>query len=72
MPKITPLHLKKIIEVQEITLEQSRRGVSQAWTYRNLIRDRFYISKSTYNKYLARNAKKELTELQQKNNKQIR
>lgn len=56
--------LKKIIKVQEIVLEQKRRGVSQLWVYENLIREPFFISYSTYNRWLAVNAKRKLKELE--------
>lgn len=54
------LILKKIIEVQEITLREKRRGASQQWIYEHMIKDKYFISYSTYNRYLARNAKAEL------------
>ncbi|WP_159517707.1 hypothetical protein [Sunxiuqinia indica] len=56
--------LKRIVKVQEITIREKQRGVSQKWIYENLIRDQFYISLPTYNNYLARNAKRELRELE--------
>jgi hypothetical protein len=54
------LTLKKIVEVQEITLREKRRGASQQWVYEHLIKDQYFISYSTYNRYLSRNAKAEL------------
>lgn len=65
---MTKLQLEKIIIIQEITIrEKRRRGRSQQWIYDNLIAGTFFISKPTYDRYLARNAKKELKELQAKN-----
>lgn len=58
--------LLKIIEIQEIVLREQKRGVTQRWTYRNLIRDRYFISERAFEHYLARNAKKELKELDEK------
>ncbi|MDR1865976.1 MAG: hypothetical protein LBR08_10450 [Bacteroidales bacterium] len=51
--------MNKIVEIQDITLEHTRRGISQRWVYKNLISDRYHISYSTYQNYLCRNAKKE-------------
>lgn len=56
--------LQKVLEIQAIVLkEQKRGGVSQKWIYENLIKDRFYISYPTFNKYLAMNAKREMNKL---------
>ena len=52
--------LKKVVEIQDITLDHSRRGATQAWIYANVIEPRYHISLSAYYKYLARNVKKEL------------
>lgn len=57
--------LKRIIEIQEITLEHTRRGVSQKWVYEHVIYPRFYISSATYYNYLAVNAKAELRKLEE-------
>ncbi len=59
--------LEKIIDVQNLTLEHKRRGVTQTWIYENLVKRQYGISKSTYDKWLCRNAKKELSELVNKN-----
>ncbi|WP_321287833.1 hypothetical protein [uncultured Sunxiuqinia sp.] len=64
MQKDSVYVLKKIIKVQEITIREKERGATQKWIYENLIRDEFFISLSTFNNYLARNAKKELKELE--------
>jgi hypothetical protein len=56
--------LMRVIEVQNIVLEYKDKDVSQKWIYENLIKERFYISKSTFNRYLAVNAKKELKTIQ--------
>lgn len=52
--------LLKMVKVQDIVLEQKRRGVSQLFVYENLIRDTFLISYSTFNRWLAYPAKQEL------------
>lgn len=55
--------LEKIITIQNITLEEKKKGKTQLYIYKNIIRPSFYISYSSYNKYLARNARRELKEL---------
>ena len=54
------LMLKKIIEIQEVTLREKRHGASQQWVYEHVIKDHYFISYSTFNRYLARNAKAEI------------
>lgn len=55
--------LERIIEIQNITLEHTGRGVSQEWVFSNVIFPRFRISRTTYYVYLATPAKRELREL---------
>lgn len=52
--------LRRAIEIQTIVLKHQENGATQIWIYRNIVRDRFHISYSTFNRYLAVNAKKEL------------
>lgn len=52
--------LLKMVRVQDIVLEQKRRGVSQLFVYENLIRDTYLISYSTFNRWLSYPAKQEL------------
>jgi hypothetical protein len=52
--------LKKIVEIQDITIEYKKHGSSQKWIYENIIRDRFFISFATYNRYLGVPAKRYL------------
>lgn len=52
--------LKKMIRVQDIVLEQKKRGVTQLYVYEHIIKDMFYISYSTFNRWLAYPAKAEL------------
>ncbi len=52
--------LVKILEIQEITLQHTRKGASQQWVFENIIRPRYFISLRTYNNYLATNAKGQL------------
>jgi hypothetical protein len=55
--------LCRIIAVQEITLREKDHGSSQVWIYRNIIGERFNISYSTYNRYLAIAARRDLKKL---------
>ena len=64
--------LKKIIEIQTIVLSEKKRGVSQAWIYRNLVAGKYHISESTYNNYLAINAKHELDRIERHDAEQKR
>lgn len=57
------LHLEKVIEIQEIVINEKKRGSTQIWIYDTIIADRFKISYSTFNNYLSINAKKQLAEL---------
>jgi len=53
--------LRKVIEIQNIVLEEKANGRSQLWIYENIIRDRYFIAKATFDRYLSINAKLELT-----------
>lgn len=55
--------LRRMVEIQDITLEHQRRGVSNDWIHKNVIQPKYLISRSTYYQYLAINARKELKEL---------
>lgn len=52
-----------ILEIQQVVLEHKKKGHYQKWVYENLVRDRYFISYSTFNRYLSVNARKELKEL---------
>lgn len=54
--------LQRIIEIQNITLEQQARGVTKKWIFDNLIEPHYHVSARTYNKYLGINAKKLIKE----------
>lgn len=56
--------LKKIIEIQTIVLREKNRGASQIWIYKHLIASTYHISESTFNNYLAINAKRDLETLE--------
>jgi hypothetical protein len=55
--------LLKIIKIQDITLENTRKGITQEFVYHNLIKDEFFLSKRTYYRYLSTPAKKLLKQL---------
>ena len=55
--------LKRIIEVQNITLEHTKCGSTQKWVYENIIYPRFLISIATYDNYVAVNARAELEKM---------
>lgn len=54
--------LKRIIEIQNIYLKENGNGKTGIWIFNNIIYPNYHISKSTFDSYLARNAKKELKE----------
>jgi len=54
--------LRRIVEIQDITLEHKAHGATQEWIYKNIIYPRYYISRPTYYRYLSINAKKLLKE----------
>ncbi len=56
-------YFERIVEIQNITLEYKKKGVTQIWIYRNHIEKKYNISLRTYNAYLAINAKKSLQDL---------
>ena len=64
--------LKRIIEVQNITLEHTKCGLTQKWVYENIIYPRFLISIATYNNYLAVNAKAELKKMDEAETAQLK
>lgn len=56
--------LMKIVEIQNITLAETKQEKSQKWVYENLINPRFSISIATYNNYLSCPAKRKLKEME--------
>lgn len=50
-------HLRKVIAIQNITLEYKDKGCTQEWIYKKLIFPVYSISRRTYYKYLGMNAK---------------
>jgi hypothetical protein len=62
--------LTRIVEIQDITLEHTRRGVTQKWVYENVVFPRYHISYACYNNYLSVPAKTELKVLKEKKAKE--
>lgn len=56
--------LSRVVEIQDIVLEHSRRGSSNEWIFLNIIEPKYHISRSTYYNYLAINAKKLLKDIE--------
>lgn len=56
--------LKRVIEIQSLTLEQTNRGVTQEWVFNNIVFPTYLISRATYYRYLGMNAKKQLKEIE--------
>lgn len=54
---------ERIIKIQNITLEHKEKGATQKWIYENVIRPQFFISRSTYYKYLGSEAKRLLKQI---------
>ncbi len=59
--------LHKVVEIQNITMTEKKRGATQTWIYANCIADRFHISYSTYNRYLGIPAKRDLKTINEEN-----
>lgn len=60
-------HLKRIIKIQEITIEQQRIGLTNKKIYEDFIKPYYFISKRTFDKYLGIPAKRDLKKLTGKN-----
>lgn len=55
--------LLKMIEIQNLVLERKKLGITQRHVFLTEIEPRYYISYSTFNRYLAYPAKRELSKL---------
>lgn len=55
--------IDRVVYIQEVTLENTKRGVTQEWVYANIIFPEYRISRRTYYSYLAMPAKKIKREL---------
>jgi hypothetical protein len=56
--------LTRIIQIQEITLEHTNKGVTQKWVFDTIIKPEFKICERAYYKYLGINAKCELKKIE--------
>lgn len=56
--------LTRISKIQEITLEHTRKGVTQEWVFKNVIYPNYTISRRTYYNWLSVNARGELRRLE--------
>jgi hypothetical protein len=56
--------LTRISKIQEITLEHTRKGVTQEWVFKNVIYPNYTISRRTYYNWLGTPAKQELKKLE--------
>ena len=61
--------LTRIVDIQDITLANTRKGVTQEWVYANIVFPQYRISRRTYYNYLSIPAKKLLKE--REHNKQM-
>lgn len=62
--------LKRIVEIQNLTLEHTSRGVTQVWVFEHIIQPRFFIGVRTYYNYLNINAKRIIAD-SEKQSKQL-
>jgi hypothetical protein len=52
MAKSNKNYLTRIATVQKITIEYKDKGCTQEWIYKKLIYPNYFISRSTFYKYL--------------------
>jgi hypothetical protein len=52
--------LRRIVDIQNITLEYKQKGCSQEWIFQKLIHPSYTISRTTFYRYLNTPAKAEL------------
>lgn len=55
--------LRRMIDVQNITLEHTQKGVTQEWVFIKVIQPQYRISRKTFYTYLGSPAKRELKQL---------
>lgn len=63
-------YLQRIVEIQNITLEHTRKGITQKWVYVNVIYPRYLISMAAYYTYLSTPAKAELRKIREAEDRQ--
>lgn len=55
--------LRKIVDIQNITIEYKNKGCTQEWIFLKLIEPNYKISRGTFYRYLGRAAKCELKKI---------
>jgi len=63
--------LQRIIDIQNLTLEHTHKGVTQEYVYNNIIYPLYKISRSTYYSYLGTPAKRELKDMNLNQKRQL-
>lgn len=56
--------LQLIVDIQNVTLDHTKRGVTQQWVYENHIYPKYRISRTTFYAYLATTAKRDLKKME--------
>lgn len=62
--------LKRIIDIQNITLKYQAQGVTNEYIFNNYIKPIYHISRDCFYEYLRTNAKRDLKLLEEVDNKQ--
>lgn len=58
--------LERVLEIQAIVKEHKKKGITQKRIFKDYIETQYHISISTFNNYICINAKRELRELNEK------
>lgn len=61
--------LKKIVDIQNLTLEYKKKGVTQKWLYENVVYPTYRISRTTFYVYLNTPAKMLLKKMEEEKGK---
>jgi hypothetical protein len=69
MAKISRNRLKRIVDIQDITLKYKKQGVTQKFIFENYIYPVYFITEVTYYRYLGTNAKLLLRKLEKEDTK---
>lgn len=59
-------YYKRVLNIQEIYLSYSDKGISNQWIYLNVIYPTYRIGRSTFYEYLTENAKGKIKEIEEK------
>jgi len=63
--------LKRIIDIQNVVIEETSKGVTQEWIYKNIIEPHYRISRACFYSYLNTNAKAMLRKMEAEEKSQI-